>query len=439
MTVHPIHSTPRATTDGQTVTIVGLSSACPELVSSSLRHQERTGSTDVGDHVESLLEVGAKAAAIGSSTIDIDEIKRGLDDFTHQVSDTAKASVINIREAVSAATDAENGTIARSLEQALGNLSTSISSLVAGEDAPLRTSVEKSVRLVTDKALGEVQRALAVQSETVKTALSPDNPTGPLASLKHEILKSGHESRQEIVTALNEVKTLVETAKTAKAVMEKTAIKGLAYEDGVIVSLTPMALATGDTLEPTGALGGNVSRCKNGDAVATISNVVTRQHDVKIVFEIKDKDMTCEGWRSELAAARKNREAVAALGIARSTDHLPGDRRVLILDPLNIVVVFDPEVDDLDLITATYHLLRAQAACTVLEGQEDELDITGLRKHLTASLDSLTELDKIERSTNLARKNLDDITKTAQKLNQTLDSQIRGALTLLDQAPNSAA
>jgi hypothetical protein len=439
MSVHPIHPSPRAVTDGATVTITDLTSSLPELVTSVVRYKERTGADDVGDHVESLLDLGAKAAAVGSASIDVDEIKRSLDDFTNGVSDTAKASVTDIRTAVAAATDKETGAIAKTLESALGNLSIAISSMVAGEDAPLRTSIEKSVRSVTDKALGEVQRALAAQSETVKTALSPDNPTGPLASLKHELLKSGHESRAEIVSALNEVKVLVETARVAKQVMEKTAIKGLAYEDAALLPLTAIALAAGDSLEPTGRAPGAMARCKNGDAVVTLSQVVTRQHDVKLAVEVKDKTLTCDGWKAELKAAQKNRGAVAALGISRSIDHVPGDKRVLILDPLNIVVVFDPEHDNEDLLAATYHLLRAQAACTALDGVDDGLDIVGLRRHLAAAFDVLVEFDKIERATGNARKNLDDISKTALKLSTTLDSQLRGALTLLDSAAQSDA
>jgi len=435
MTVHPIHSVPRAVTDGVTVRITNVQSSTPEVVTSSLRFKERTGNEDIGDHIEQLLDLGAKAAAVGSASIDIDEIKRSLDDFHNEVSNSAKASVTDIRQAVSAATDKETGTIATTLQVALGNLSTSIGTLVAGEDAPLRLSIEKSVRAVTDKALGEVQRALAVQSDSVKTALSPDNPNGPLASLKHEILKSGHESRLEIVGALNEVKILVESAKVAKAVMEKTAIKGLAFEDAVVQSLTPIALGAGDSLKPTGANAGNVSRCKNRDAVATLSRVVTRQHDVKIAIEVKDKTLTCEGWKQELEAARKNRRAVAALGISRSIDHLPGDKSILVLDPLNIVVAFDPANDDVDLVTAAYHLLRAQAACTALDGLDDELDVTGLRKHLVKGMEGLLEFDKIERATNNARKHLDEVTKTAQKLAMSLDTQLRGALTLLDAGP----
>jgi uncharacterized protein YoxC len=439
VSIHPLNPSPRAITDGLSVTINHLTSQLPELVTSATRFQQRTGNQDVGEHVESLLELGAKAAAVGSASLDIEQIKRSLDDFTAGVTDAATSTVQDIRTAVAQATDKETGTIAQTVEDVMQDLSISIAALVAGEDAPLRTGIEKSVRSVTDKALGEVQRALAAQADVLKSTLATDNPGSPFSTMKQDLLRSGHENRVEIVTALNEVKTLIEAAKAAKAVMAKTAIKGLVYEDAVVTALSPVAIAAGDTLEPPGSRVGALARCKNGDAVVTLSSVVTRQHDVKIAVEAKDTSLTCDGWKAELARARKNRGAVAALGVARSTDHMPGDKRVLILDPLNIVVAFDPEEEDVDLVSATYHLLRAQAACVALEGQDDEVDLPALRKCLTSSLEMLADFDRIERAAGSARKNLDDISKAAQKLETSLDATLRRALTLLDRAPGLAA
>lgn len=102
---------------------------------------ERTDQIGVGAHIEMLIDIGGKAVSIGSSTVDVDEIKRSPDRFTTNVAASAKTSVSDLKLAVDKATDADSGTIARSVSQALEALARDINQVVQGEDAPIRVAI----------------------------------------------------------------------------------------------------------------------------------------------------------------------------------------------------------------------------------------------------------------------------------------------------------
>lgn len=435
MTLHALDPQPRATLDGDCVRIRDLDVRSAEVVSAVTRHAERSPGGDVSGHVLTLLEVGAKAVAVAGSTVDVEEIRRNLTTFTADVAMTAQTAVDAIRAAVEGATDVETGAVAVTVHDALATFAAELNAAVAGEDAPLRMTVEKTVKAVTDKALGEVQRALTAQSDTLRSALATDNPNSPINALKVELLRSSHETRRELAEALGEVRTLIEVGRAQKATMEKTAIKGLVFEDAAVQALLPIAIAAGDTLEPTGSSVGAIARCKNGDAVVSLSATTARRHAIRLAVEVKAKSLTCDGWKAELEAARRNRDAVAALGIARTVTGVPGGRRVLVLDPLNVVVAFDPETDDSDIITAAYHLLRAQAACVVLEGESDELDTASIRARLASAIEDVDRLGKIDRAAGSARKSLDEIVEVAHRAREAVDNHVRAALLLIEGAP----
>jgi hypothetical protein len=429
--VHPIGVPPRATVTDGSIVIDHLTSTSPEAVRTTRAWAARTKQDDVGEHVEMLIDIGGKAVAIGSSTLDVDEVKRSLEKFTADVASAAQASVTDLRAAVDKATDSDDGTIARTVSDALESLVRDINAAVQGEKAPLRVAIGDTVKSVTDKALGEVQRALTAHQKAVHSLLSTDSSDSPLNTLKRDLLNSEHETREDIKAQLSDIKTLVEVAREHKATMAKTAIKGFAYEDQVVEALAELAHGAGDGVEATGSSAGHDGRSKKGDAVITLGEPAAHGHAISIAVEVKDMSLGCDAWRRELDAARKNRAATAALGVAREPAFVPGRKRVHVFGPLDIVVAYDPAEDDPWVLYVVYHLLRTQAAAVVIDGDGKEFDVAALQAKLTKAIDLLDEFDKLDRAVTGARAQLDAVAKSSTKLRTSLTTTLDEAAAIL--------
>jgi hypothetical protein len=270
------------------------------------------------------------------------------------MTDATAASVRDIKTAIAAAADPDTGAFARTVGAALGELNAGIASLITEGDAPLRLAVARSVEELTGNALSEIQRALAGHSRTIVDTLNSDNPASPLNGLRLELLRSQQAQGDAIQAQLNELRTVIDVSAAIKQTMERTAIKGADYEDDLEVVLDRLTRGTGDRLERTGAKPGLLGRSKKGDFVARLPTELVRTHTVNVVFEAKDKTQTLPEWQAELDEARRNRGAVAALGVVKGTEHMPGGGRLRLLDPLTYVVAFDPATDSDDLLLAVY-------------------------------------------------------------------------------------
>lgn len=93
MAIQSIDVRPQAVVEDDAIVIDHLVVTSPEAVQTARAFAERTQHVDVGEHIEMLIDIGGKAVSIGSSTVDVDEIKRSLDRFTTNVAASAKTSV----------------------------------------------------------------------------------------------------------------------------------------------------------------------------------------------------------------------------------------------------------------------------------------------------------------------------------------------------------
>lgn len=402
-----------------------------DVLHEARRFAEITESTDLSTFVETALIIGAKSMRLAGTTVDVEEIRRSIDGFSDSVARSAKSSATEIARIVEAVASPTDGSLLAAVDQILKGLEQSVEALVAGEDAPVRVGVHKTVKQVTDRVLGEVQRSLQAQSETVREALNSDNPNSPLNAMRVEILRQQAETSAAVQRELAEVRKLVEVNAAIENTMQRTAIKGMNYEDVVVAMVDRLAAGAGDVAEPTGAKPGIVGSSKKGDAVITVGETVARKRLIRLVVEAKDATLSPEAWRLELDAAKKNRGAVGALGIVKGTSHMPNGSRIRVIDPLTILVAYDPAVDDEGLVAAAFHLVRAQAACIVHEGDAD-VDVAAIRSYLSTAAGLLVQFDKITKSATQARTHIDAVRTTADKLREDLLGCLQRALRLLD-------
>lgn len=419
-----VHLTP------DSLLVTHLRTTDPDVVDGARRVHGRRGSLDA--YVQTAMTVGAKAIAMAGGVSAVDAVASRIDALGTHMAMAADASAARVQAAVERAADDRTGTVAVAVRDSLDRLTRDLTGLVAGDGGPLRTAVDATLRDATDQAAARVERALSASSEQVRAALSPADPAGPFAALRHEVLRASDETRRELGEQLAEVRTLIAVARERAQVMERTAVKGASYEAQVLGRITDLGHGAGDTVDGTGAETGLVAHAKSGDAVVTVGAATARGLDVRVVIEAKDATLSSERWRRELDAARRNRGAVAALGVVRGAARMPGGRRVHVVDPCNVVVAWDPERDgDGDLLAAAYLLVRSAAVHAAGAGTGDELDRAALAAAVRDAYDSLSGFDAIDRAAGAARRGLDDLTKAADALRSSLHARLARGLRLV--------
>ena len=428
-TTHPFVDPPqtsRVTVDADTLTIRRLCLTDPDVVAGARRHTADGGALVA--YVTAAMAVGARAVAAAGPVAGVDTVSRRIDELARRVTHASDAGADRMRDAVEKAADERTGTVAVAVRDALERLAGDVGRLVSAEDAPLRTAITRSLQDATTQAAGRVERALTANADQVRTALSPTDPTGPIAALRHEVRQASRDTTRELTAQLADVRSVLAAAGERASLMERTAIKGAAYEEEVLRAVTEVANAAGDTVAGTGNEVGLVAHAKSGDAVVTVSPLLTGGLDVRLVVEAKDARLSSERWRRELDAGQKNRAAAAGLGVVRDPDRMPGGRRrVLVLDPLRVVVAWDPATDPDDVLAAAYALVRASAVQAVLAGTGGDDDRAELVRAVREAHGALDGFDSLERATGTARRGLEDLAKATDTLRAVLHAHlIRG-------------
>ena len=141
---------------------------------------------------------------------------------------------------------------------------------------------------------------------------------------------------------------------------------------------------------------------------------MTRGADLRIVVECKDRPVSARAMREELAAARQNRSAAAAL-VCFTTEHAPPAVAPFLLHGRDVYCVLDAAAPEPEILEAALRLARlvalsgldkleadvdtaaANAALEQIRGQLDA--IRGLKAQLTsignASQDVSKGLDRL--------------------------------------------
>lgn len=199
-----------------------------------------------------------------------------------------------------------------------------------------------------DSALTRLDTILRDASEKQLTAtrrlLNPDADDSPLSRLVTGV-------RDQIGTVLDAVGRLAEqiaadkatTAATAAA-LERSAIKGLAFEEQVAVAVTMLAAERGDEAEPVGAACG-VEGGKVGDILVRVDPASMGGQSGCYVLECKDRRLNLRATMTELRKAVTNREALAAIAVFSGPDTCPIPSPFAVFNE-RAIVVYDKDDPD---------------------------------------------------------------------------------------------
>jgi hypothetical protein len=254
--------------------------------------------------------------------------------------------------------------------------------------------------------------------------LDPADPTSPmarhaaaLAAQQETVARQIATSHSDLAAKVDELTTMLRIQEARAAVARVTPIKGASFEAQIHKLVEDIAAGLGDEYADTTTKAGLLSRSRKGDGVLSVEGGSTR-----IVLEVTDSIRT--GWGDYLDEAERNRAASGALGVVRTPEQ-NGGRTVRVLGPRRIILSFDPDQDDPELLRTVLLLLRTVAIAATTKTEAGE--IATAEEKIT---EAITRLEKVDAVKKLA----DGIQKNAAKIDSECAGITMGIHRLLDEA-----
>lgn len=310
------------------VRVEGLASADPDLVTLV------AGASDPEAVVQRALSTGARALAVAHVSID-----------TAMVETSFAALQNQLRALVDDAATQVTGTTSELLADPEQGLPATLRSWKADVSALLEQTFDPQH---SGSAFGKLDVVLQDASERQLSAtrrlLNPDADDSPLSRLMAGV-------RDQIATVLDAVARLAEQTATDKATtlataaaLERSAVKGMVYEDQVMVAVATLATERGDAAGAVGHLAGGEGG-RVGDIVVDIDPASNGGRSGAYVVECKDRRLSFKATRDELRRAAGNRSAHAAIAVFSRAENAPVPSPFAVFDDHAIVVYDKDEAD----------------------------------------------------------------------------------------------
>lgn len=378
---------------------------------------EFTVAADAGrapsEFLNQLLHLGAQVVALGSSTANADKIESSIGSARTAIQEATKGLEDSIAKQV-AGFVADDGKLVTGINSIMDDFRGQLESLTADEDSPIRAAVIKSLTEARQKIEADITKQAEQQRREMATMLDPKDPTSPLRSLSDKL-----DRLNDAVEKVRESQT--KEIAVAEA-LETGVFGGLDYEDVAVQMLQRVAAAAGDDCEATGAVPGRLPRNK-GDAIVDVK-VGSSVHS-RMVMEAKNKKLTKANWEDERDGSKENRGAVGFIGLCKHIGDMPTGGRIMLLDSTSIVLAFDPEFDDLQLLFLVYHVVRLN--CLSGAGQIDELNIAEINRNLEEATRALGGFDSIKKNATSIRNAADKITREADDMAESIRRNLDAA------------
>jgi len=402
-----------------------LSAFVSEAIKVGTHALSATGQAQESRALEQMLkDVGEKAAEITKSPV-------------NSASETVTKAAEDAKKAITEADAASRKEFTNSVAAAKKDLNTEVRRIFGGENPELLERLQP----VLDKFGTDLDAKVKAGTEDLLTKAAkqfdPSDPSSPMA--KHaaelgvrqkqltltELIDKNH---ADLAKRVDELTTVLKVQEAKASLAKVTPIKGDTFENQMNAVLSEIAAGLGDEYTDTRAIMGAVTRSKKGDAVLTIDGGTAR-----VVIEMTDS--VRPGWAEYFDEAERNRLAVAALGLVRTTEQ-NGGQSIRVLGGRRIVLAFDPGSDDPDLVRTVVMLLRAAAlaAATRRGGHQ----ITTAEEKITEAIAQLTTLDEVKKTAGSIQKSAAKIENSCTGINSGIQRLLADALSALTDAKSDA-
>ena len=346
-------------------------------------------------------------------------------------SEVIARAAVEARRAITEA-DTQNRTeLTKAVVAAKEDMSAEVRRLLGGENPEL---LERLAPVIDRFEIDLNDRVRASTDELLAKAakqFDPSDPTSPMAKHSAELTARQKELSEQLVKQFSDLTTKVDDLSTAIKVQtartdlaKVTPIKGRAYESQIDELMQRIAVGLSDEYAATGTAVGKVARSKKGDGVLSISGSSAR-----VVVEMTDSQRA--NWMSYLDEAERNRDAQASLGLVPSQDQNCG-QSIRLLGDRRIIMAFDPEQDDYELLRTVVMLLRAAARASLSRSGDTQAAIADER--IREAIEQLEKIDAIKKSTGLIIKHAETVESTCDGINSAIRRLLGHALDALDGA-----
>ena len=333
---------------------------------------------DLSVFVTEAMIIGCHALAVTGQAADVRAVEQAVKDVGEKTADAAsRAAGVTERAAREAAStvakvaaDAKNA-IAEADRQTRTELTAAVESArtgLLGEMGRLfggeRPELLDRLRPMLDRFGVELDARLrdsaAELLEKTSRQFDPADPASPMARHAAALVQQQgafatqlEKSYAELAAKVEEVATAMKVREARAAMLDLSPTKGAPYEEALHRLMSSVAVGLGDEYADTRTTIGLVPHSRKGDGVLAVAGGVAR-----VLVEMTDSARS--GWNDYLDEAERNRGAVAALGIVRTPEQNAG-QAIRVLGPRRIVISFDPEHDDPQLLRTVVLLLRTVA------------------------------------------------------------------------------
>ncbi|MDT0264338.1 hypothetical protein [Jatrophihabitans lederbergiae] len=262
--------------------------------------------------------------------------------------------------------------------------------------------------------------------------LNPDADDSPLSRLLTGV-------RDQVATVLDAVGRLAEqitadkASATATAIaLERSAVKGMAFEDQVVFAVTAITAERGDIAEAVGRLDGATGG-RVGDIVVQVDPASIGGQAGGYVVECKDRRLTLKATLDELRRATENRDAYAAIAVFSGADNCPVPAPFAVFNDRAIVVYDKGDADPTALRLACAWARWIVQRESRLDHDGIDLDVVG--RLIDEARRSLERVSTIRRAHSAAAKKIGEASGQVAELSAELTS----VLNRIEQALASAA
>jgi hypothetical protein len=252
----------------------------------------------------------------------------------------------------------------------------------------------------------------------------PTDPNSPMAkhatelsSRQQQLTELLNKNHAELASKVDQLSTALQVQQAKATLAKVTPIKGDSYAGQIHALMHGIAGGLGDEYDDTSAVTGRLPRCKKGDGVLTVD-----AGSARVVVEMTDSARA--GWSDYLDEAERNRDAAAALGLVRTVTQ-NGDQAIRVLGGRRVVLAFDPDSDEPELLRTVLMLLRTVAITA--STRKGAHEIATAEEKINEALGQLTKIDAVKKLAGTIEKNASKIDSECAGLNS-------GIRRLLDEA-----
>jgi hypothetical protein len=400
----------------------------PETVTLARRELAEHGPAALADSVMTAVIVGMIAGQLQRSTGDTTAaMERALAGFDEAVEARAAATVEQL-DGLLARVDATEAATRQAATDVLAALPIRIeqglTAVLAGGAGNVREAVRQSVATAQAEALAQLERVVRSHTAEVRSVVSTENPSSPIAALRRDLTATVESTRRELVDGLAAVRALVQADQAQAAARSKSSAAGKDFEDAVADIVDDWAKATGDCVEHVGAQPGAGTTRKTGDVVVRVLSSGSNQPTIAIEAKRRARALTARQHREELADAMRVRRAQAALAVVPTPDQVPGPGRFHRVDPNAWVV----SADDPELLRLVLAVVRELTLLATAQGDGDPaVDLGRAQTAIGHGIQLLSRFDEVTKHTGAAERALTGIRSTADSLRAALAAQLQEA------------